>query len=124
MNIPSEVIQAIGQSFAVTKTPKTVKTRPCRIKFNGEFITTGSKKTVWRNKGFAKAALLNHIKSIPIISSAIREFILKEKLANKSWNVVDYIKSETYKQIAEELEKQGFVEYIEVDIEDFAIQKK
>ena len=124
MNIPSEVIQAIEQSFAVTKTPKTVKTRPCRIKFNGEFITTGSKKTVWRNKGFAKAALLNHIKSIPIISSAIREFILKEKLANKPWNVVDYIKSETYKQIAEELEKQGIVEYVEVDIEDFAIQKK
>ena len=124
MNIPPEVIQAIGQSFAVTKTPKTVKTRPCRIKFNGEFITTGSKKTVWRNKGFAKAALLNHIKSIPIISSAIREFILKEKLANKPWNVVDYIKSETYKQIAEELEKQGIVEYVEVDIEDFAIQKK
>lgn len=124
MNIPPEVIQAIGQSFAVTKTPKTVKTRPCRIKFNGEFITTGSKKTVWRNKGFAKAALLNHIKSIPIISSAIREFILKEKLANKPWNVVDYIKSETYKQIAEELEKQGIIEYIEVDIEDFAIQKK
>ena len=124
MNIPIEVIQAIGQSFAVTKTPKTVKTRPCRIKFNGEFITTGSKKTVWRNKGFAKAALLNHIKSIPIISSAIREFILKEKLANKPWNVVDYIKSETYKQIADELEKQGIVEYIEVDIEDFAIQKR
>ena len=124
MNIPPEVIQAIGQSFAVTKTPKTVKTRPCRIKFNGEFITTGSKKTVWRNKGFAKAALLNHIKSIPIISSAIREFILKEKLANKPWNVVDYIKSETYKQIADELEKQGIVEYIEVDIEDFAIQKR
>jgi hypothetical protein len=124
MNIPPEVIQAIGQSFAVTKTPKTVKTRPCRIKFNGEFITTGSKKTVWRNKGFAKAALLNHIKSIPIISSAIREFILKEKLANKPWNVVDYIKSETYKQIADELEKQGIIEYIEVDIEDFAIQKR
>lgn len=124
MNIPSEVIQAIEQSFAAAKTPKTVKTRPCRIKFNGEFITTGSRKTVWRNKGFAKAALLNHIKSIPIISSAIREFILKEKLANKPWNVVDYIKSETYKQIAEELEKQGIVEYVEVDIEDFAIQKK
>lgn len=124
MNIPPEVIQAIGQSFAVTKTPKTVKTRPCRIKFNGEFITTGSRKTVRRNKGFAKSALLNHIKSTAIISSAIREFILKEKLANKPWNVVDYIKSETYKQIAEELEKQGIVEYVEVDIEDFAIQKK
>ena len=124
MDIHSEVIQAIGQSFAVTNTPKTVKTRPCRIKFNGEFITTGSKKTVWRNKGFAKSALLNHIKSTAIISSAIKDFILKARLANQHWNVVDYIKSETYKQIVDELENQGIIEYVEVDIEDFAIQKK
>ena len=124
MNIPPEVIEAVGKSFAAAKTPKTVKTRPCRIKFNGEFITTHSKKTVWRNKGFAKSALLNHIKSTPIISSAIREFILRAKLANQHWNVVDYIKSETYKQIVDELEKQSIIEYVEVDIEDFAIQKK
>ena len=124
MNIPPEVIEAVGKSFAAAKTPKTVKTRPCRIKFNGEFITTGSRKTVWRNKGFAKSALLNHIKSTAIISSAIKDFILKARLANQPWNVIDYIKSETYKQIADELENQGIIEYVEVDIEDFAIQKK
>lgn len=123
MNIPIEVIEAVGKSFAAAKTPKTVKTRPCRIKFNGEFITTGSKKTVWRNKGFAKSAFLHHIKSNTIIWPAIREFILKEKLAKQPWNVIDYIKSETYKQIADELEKQGIIEYVEVDIENFAIQK-
>ena len=123
MNIPIEVIEAVGKSFAAAKTPKTVKTRPCRIKFNGEFITTGSKKTVWRNKGFAKSAFLHHIKSNTIIWPAIRDFILKVRLANEPWNVIDYIKSETYKQIADELEKQSIIEYVEVDIEDFAIQK-
>ena len=56
MNIPPEVIAAIDNSLEKAKLPKTVRTRPCRIKFNGEFITTTSKKTVWRNKGFAKAA--------------------------------------------------------------------
>ena len=124
MNIPPEVIGAIEKSFLATKFPKTVKTRPCRIKFNGEFITTKSKKTVWRNKGFAKSAFLHHIKSSIIISSAILEFILKAKLVNQPWQVIDYIKSETYKQIVDELEKQGIVEYIEVDMEDFAIQRK
>ncbi len=124
MNIPIEVIEAVGKSFAAAKTPKTVKTRPCRIKFNGEFITTASKKTVWRNKGFAKSALLHHIKSNTIIWPAIRDFILKVRLANQPWNVIDYIKSETYKQIADELENQGIIEYVEVDIEDFAIQKR
>lgn len=123
MNIPPEVIEAVGKSFAAAKTPKTVKTRPCRIKFNGEFITTGSRKTVWRNKGFAKSAFLHHIKSNTIIWPAIRDFILKVRLANQPWNVIDYIKSETYKQIADELENQGIIEYVEVDIEDFAIQK-
>ena len=124
MNIPLEVIEAIEKSFLATKFPKTVKTRPCRIKFNGEFITTKSKKTVWRNKGFAKSALLHHIKSNIIISSAILEFVLRAKLVNQPWTAVDRIKSETYKQIADELEKQGVVEYIEVDIENFAIQRK
>lgn len=124
MSIPPEVIEAIEKSLLASKPPKTVKTRPCRIKFNGEFITTKSKKTVWRNKGFAKSALLHYFKSNIIISSAILEFILRAKLVNQPWTAVYYIKSETYKQIADELEKQGIVEYIEVDIEDFAIQRK
>lgn len=75
MNIPIEVIEAIAQTFAAAKTPKTVKTRPCRIKFNGEFITTSSKKTVWRNKAFAKSALLNHLCS-GSIAIAVNKYIL------------------------------------------------
>ncbi len=83
MNIPPEVIAAIGASFEKAKLPKTVRTRPCRIKFNGEFITTTSKKTVWRNKGFAKAALLNHLHERPI-GAAINQYILKKNALTSS----------------------------------------
>jgi hypothetical protein len=120
MNIPPEVIAAIKSSFENAKYPKTVKTRPCRIKFNGEFITTSSKKTVWRNKGFAKSALLNHLQPI---GAAINQYILK-KNALTSTHHYSYVDSRIIKELRDELEKLGIIEYVEVDMEDFAVQKK
>ena len=122
MNIPPEVIAAIDNSFEKAKLPKTVKTRPCRIKFNGEFITTRSKKTVWRNKGFAKSALLNHLHERPI-GAAINQYILK-KNALTSTHHYAYVDSRIIKELRDELENLGIIEYVEVDIEDFAVQKK
>lgn len=120
MNIPIEVIEAIAQTFAAAKTPKTVKTRPCRIKFNGEFITTSSKKTVWRNKAFAKSALLNHLCS-GSIAIAVNKYILNKQGSDRN---LAYLGSYELKTLRDKLEKQGIIEYVEVDIEDFAIQKK
>ena len=122
MNIPPEVIAAIDNSFEKAKLPKTVRTRPCRIKFNGEFITTKSKKTVWRNKGFAKAALLNHLCEGPI-GVAINQYILKKNALTHTHHHA-YVDSRIIKELRDELEKLGIIEYVEVDIEDFAVQKK
>ena len=122
MNIPPEVIAAIDNSFEKAKLPKTVRTRPCRIKFNGEFITTRSKKTVWRNKGFAKAALLNHLHERPI-GAAINQYILK-KNALTSTHHYSYVDSRIIKELRDELEKLGIIEYVEVELEDFAVQKQ
>jgi len=121
MSIPPEVIEAVGHTFAAAKTPKTVKTRPCRIKFNGEFITTSSKKTVWRNKAFAKSALLNHLGS-GYIAIAINKYILKKQGLDR--DLVYLGNGYELKTLRDELEKLGIIEYIEVDIEDFAIQRK
>ncbi len=122
MNIPPEVIAAIDNSFEKAKLPKTVKTRPCRIKFNGEFITTRSKKTVWRNKGFAKSAFLNHLHERPI-GEAINQYILKKNALTHTHHHA-YVDSRIIKELRDELEKLGIVEYVEVDLEDFAVQKK
>lgn len=120
MNIPPEVIDAIKSSFENAKCPKTVRTRPCRIKFNGEFITTRSKKTVWRNKGFAKAALLNHLQPI---GAAINQYILKKNALTHTHHHA-YVDSRIVKELRDELEKLGIIEYVEVDIENFAVQRK
>jgi hypothetical protein len=121
MNIPPEVIAAIKSSFENAKYPKTVKTRPCRIKFNGEFITTRSKKTVWRNKAFAKSALLHHLRTI-YIAIAVNKYILNKK---GSYRDLCYFGSDfELKDLREELENLGIIEYVEVDLEDFAVQKK
>jgi hypothetical protein len=119
MNIPPEVIAAIKSSFEKAKYPKTVKTRPCRIKFNGEFITTSSKKTVWRNKGFAKAALSNHLHG-KIITESIYKYLLNASNRHPYF----YVPSDEIKKLRDELENLGIIEYVEVDLEDFAVQKK
>jgi hypothetical protein len=121
MNIPPEVIAAINATFENAKYPKTVKTRPCRIKFNGEFITTSSKKTVWRNKGFAKSALLNHLRTRDI-AIVVNKYILNKKGSDRD---LCYFGSDfELKYLREELENLGIIEYVEVDLEDFAVQKK
>lgn len=122
MNIPPEVIAAIGATFEKAKLPKTVKTRPCRIKFNGEFITTTSRKTVWRNKGFAKSALLKHFHNQSILV-AINQYILKKNALTYAHRL-GCVDSAIMKELRDELEKLGIIEYVEVDIEDFAVQKK
>ena len=119
MNIPPEVIAAIKSSFEKAKYPKTVKTRPCRIKFNGEFITTSSKKTVWRNKAFAKSALLLHFHG-KIITESIYKYLLNASNRHPYF----YVPSDEIKKLRDELENLGIIEYVEVDIENFAVQKK
>lgn len=109
--ITPELIQVIEITFS-NRGSKTVKTKPRRIKFNGQFITTESKKTVWRNIGFAKSALLNHLNSQLILSVYIK----------KTFNM-DYVYGTVCKQIIRDLEKAGVVEYIEVDVETLAVQK-
>jgi len=121
MNIPPEVIAAINDTFEKAKLSKTIKTRPCRIKFNGEFITTSSKKTVWRNIGFAKSALLHHLHS-RYIAIAINKYILNKQGTDRD---LAYLGTQyDLKTLRDELEKLGIIEYVEVDIEDFAVQRK
>ena len=109
--IDNRLISTIEQTF-LGKNSTTVKTKPCRIKFNGKFITTESKKAVWRNIGFAKSALLNHFNCQHTVSQYL-----------KSTYNVDYTYGSVNKQLIRDLETAGVIEYIEVDVESLAIQK-
>jgi hypothetical protein len=95
ISITKKLLADIEESFNHGLAQKG-KTKPCRIKFNGKFITTLSGKTVWRNITFAKSALLNHFRSAIEIQ-------------------VDNYYTD-YKQIIEELEKTGIIQYVEDNI--------
>ena len=111
IQINDSLISAIELTFS-NRNSTTVKTKPCRIKFNGKFITTESKKTVWRNIGFAKSALLNHLNCQYTISQYL-----------KSTHNLDYTYGSVNKKLIRDLEAAGVIEYIEVDVESLAIQK-
>ena len=112
MKITDKTISIIGNTFK-DEEPRTVRTKPCCIKFNGKFITTKSKKTVWRNIGFAKSAFISHIKS-----SGIR-LHLAECLGLKD----DY-RYCFLKDLVKELQELKVLEFVEVDNSTFAVQKK
>ena len=110
MNIPKQVLDTIKNSFDVNKLPKRVKTRLCRIKFMGEYITTNSRKTVWRNKAFAKAAFRCHLQSSLNVMYSLNSLVSSNGLA--------YYKCD---EVIDSLEKLGIVQFIEEDIQEFDI---
>ena len=111
INIDLSILSLISATFKTNK-PNKVKTKPCRIQFQGEFITTASNKTVWRNIGFAKSALLNHFESSEIVNT-----ILKAQLQKSP-------QKQDIKNLIKQLENAGFIKYVEVEIENYATEKK
>lgn len=111
MNITQTQLNLIENTF---KQPQSkVKTRPCRIKFNGKFITTASKKTVWRNVGFAKTALLNHFQQDYTLCQ-LAGILCEGNPVNGHYRC---------KELICELENRNLIEYVEVDISEYAEEK-
>lgn len=107
--ITQQELDLIKSTF--TSEPSKVKTKPRRVKFLGEFITTASKKTVWRNRGFAKSALVCHFQSSHALC------LLAGKLFGSGsgyYHCKDLIRA---------LEAQKAIEYVDVEIEELAQRK-
>ena len=83
------------------------KVKPCRIKFNGKFITTTSGKTVWKARGHAKCAFLNHL--IDLFSYGLLKDYLKDF---KSCSIFA-------KEAFQALEMMGTLEFIESEEVNF-----
>lgn len=104
VKITQDLINVVSATFV--KKTSTVKTKPCRVKFEGQFITTESGKTVWRNIGFAKSAMLNHLNSQLAISVYLQKIL-----------GTPYVYGKIVKEMLRELERAGVVEYVEVNDE-------
>jgi hypothetical protein len=96
-----------GISESLSQHPRKIKKiKPCRIKFMGNFISTESGKTLWRRKGDAKLAFLNHLES----SFKFKKFLMENNICNdRTFYYIDF------KELKHELEKSGYIEYIEID---------
>lgn len=66
-------------SFKLAKTPKP--TKPVMIYFNGCALRTLSGKSLWKNAGHAKLAILNHVEST--LAEKSRELYLNYELRKK-----------------------------------------
>lgn len=98
--IPKEVVDKITNSFLPASTGKT---KPYRIKINGQFIAMTSKKTMWRNIGFARSALLNHVSG----NGGVKDIIIKHF-------GTDFYYKKGFKVILVELERLKVIEFVEI----------
>ena len=104
--------QLIGATFTYKK-PSTVKTKPCRILFQQKYITTQSGKNIWRNLGFAKLALLNHITST-----------VNNRFDGSRPGWQNRLSNSEAKVLIAELVDSGVIQFVEAEIESFAESKR
>jgi hypothetical protein len=116
INIDQTVLESMNSSF-----PKhdhhLRKSTPCRIRFNGRFITTLSGKTLWRTVGHAKTALLHHFETV----ASRDKYKPNKTLGFLPVTQYGYIDGNTMKGFIRQLEAEGHIEYVAVDNEGLPI---
>lgn len=120
MNITPELIHSLESSF-IYKDYKHKKQTPYRVKFNGQFVTTRSKKTVWPSIGAAKNALLLHLSCYEsqLDSSGKPRYQYYNSLVlplefytEKSYSGGKCLPDKFFSLLIAELEKQKIIEFI------------
>jgi len=105
--------QAVISSFRYAKRGVNVRKRiPTRIMFDGDFIVTESKKTIWSMPGHAKNALRLHLNSI--IARALRsdtEFIRSRGSHMQAY----YISGDYTEAVMKKLIGEGRIQFVTVE---------
>lgn len=99
--------EAFKSAAIESLTPKETKrklTKVTRILFDGEFVTTFSNKTVWRQLGHAKSALKNHMTEI--------EYKQQRQVKN-------YLCSGFAEKFINSMVECGRLKFVEVDAAEF-----
>ena len=111
INLP-ELTAVVESTFGTPVDKKRRKQTPHRVKVNGKYIVTQSKKTVWPSIGAAKNAIRNHIET----SDDLRKWILKLQMqdavnANRGVQLY-YSYSKINDEIIQYLESNNIIEYV------------
>lgn len=111
INLP-ELTAVVESTFGTPVYKKRRKQTPHRVKVNGKYIVTQSKKTVWPSIGAAKNAIRNHIET----SDDLRKWILKLQMkdaVNADRGVqLYYSYSKINDEIIQYLESNNIIEYV------------
>lgn len=111
INLP-ELTAVVESTFGTPVDKKRRKQTPHRVKVNGKYIVTQSKKTVWPSIGAAKNAIRNHIET----SDDLRKWILKLQMqdaVNADRGVqLYYSYSKIHDEIIKYLESNNIIEYV------------
>jgi len=108
-----ELASVIGSTFInADDLLKKRKRQPHRVKCNGKYIITESKKTVWPSIGAAKNAIRNHLNTSHELNHWLKALRVKDA-ADRDDAISPYYHNHTeMDQIVEYLEKNNIIEYI------------
>lgn len=102
----------VESTFGTPVDKKRKPRTPHRVKFNGKYIVTESKKTLWPSIGAAKSAIRNHIERSDDLKKWIRKFEMQDAINADRGLPVYYSYSEINDQIIQHLENNNIIEYV------------
>jgi hypothetical protein len=108
-----ELTSVVASTFAnADNTLNRKKKQPHRVKCNGKYIITESKKTVWPSIGAAINAVRNHLNNSNELNNWLKRLRVNDA-ADRDDAISPYYHNHTeMDQIVEYLEKNNIIEYI------------
>jgi uncharacterized protein with WD repeat len=111
INLP-ELTAVVGSTFGIPVDKKRRKQTPHRVKVNGKYIVTESKKTIWPSIGAAKNAIRNHIETSDDLKKWIRKLEVQDAINADRGVPLNYRYSKINDEIIQYLEINNIIEYV------------
>lgn len=106
----NEVACVVEKTFDINPVSLRKKQKPYRVKVNGNYVVTDSKKTIWPSIGAAKNAIRNHINNSHELSRWINQIVKPGGIGvGFSWNSTS---KNIKKEITATLEERNIIEYV------------
>lgn len=111
INLP-ELTAVVESTFGIPVDKKRRKQTPHRVKVNGKYIVTESKKTIWPSIGAAKNAIRNHIETSDDLKKWIRKLEVQDAINADRGVPLYYSYSKINDEIIQYLEINNIIEYV------------
>lgn len=111
INLP-ELTALVESTFGIPVDKKRRKQTPHRVKVNGKYIVTVSKKTIWPSIGAAKNAIRNHIATSDDLKKWIRKLEVQDAINADRGVSLYYRYSKINDEIIQYLEINNIIEYV------------